>query len=214
MNGSEERLAQALRELAATSPREAPAELGLRLESAFRRHHSRRRRQRILLAAGMMVCVAVSVAWLLAGKRPRTELLSTRTPARPSRLHERETQPAPAISKRGPVSSLTGQTGAIAHRVFPHRARAAAKPSGNRLPPAITVAADDFVALPSLDPALPVGPLRMVRLKLPGSALQLLGYPINHELLDRSVLTDVLVGQDDVPYAVRFVQLQAIPEER
>jgi hypothetical protein len=46
----------------------------------------------------------------------------------------------------------------------------------------------------------------MVRMDLPGSALQLIGYPVDEELLERRVLTDVLVGQDGMPYAVRFVQ--------
>jgi hypothetical protein len=63
----------------------------------------------------------------------------------------------------------------------------------------------DFVALPSFDPAIPVGESRMVRMDLPGSALQLIGYPVDGQLLDRRILTDVLVGQDGMPYAVRLV---------
>jgi hypothetical protein len=63
--------------------------------------------------------------------------------------------------------------------------------------------------LPTFDPAIPIGESCMVRLDLPGSALQLIGYPVDEELLERRVLTDVLVGQDGVPYAVRLVQTRS-----
>ncbi len=71
------------------------------------------------------------------------------------------------------------------------------------------MASGDFVALPTFDPAIPLGQSRMVRLDMPGSDLQLIGYPVNEQLLERRVLTDVLVGQDGVPYAVRLVQTQS-----
>jgi hypothetical protein len=70
--------------------------------------------------------------------------------------------------------------------------------------PAIT--AGDFIALPTFDPAVPVGESRMVRMDLPGSALQLIGYPVDGQLLDRLIVADVLVGEDGLPYAVRLVR--------
>jgi len=76
-------------------------------------------------------------------------------------------------------------------------------------PPAMVEAAD-FVALPSFDPAIPVGESRMVRMDLPGSALQLMGYPVEGQLLDHRIVTDVLVGQDGMPYAVRLVQARNV----
>jgi hypothetical protein len=71
------------------------------------------------------------------------------------------------------------------------------------------IASSDFVALPTFDPSIPTGPSRVVRLDLPGSALQLIGYPVDEELLERRVLTDILVGQDGMPYAVRLVQTRS-----
>ena len=73
-----------------------------------------------------------------------------------------------------------------------------------------TIEAADFVALPSFDPAIPVGETHMVRMNLPGSALQLIGYPVDGQLLERHILTDVLVGQDGMPYAVRLVQTRNV----
>ncbi len=70
--------------------------------------------------------------------------------------------------------------------------------------------AGDFVALPTFDPAIPVGESRMVRVDMPGSALQLIGYPVDGQLLDRRILTDVLVGQDGMPYAVRLVNTRNV----
>jgi hypothetical protein len=67
------------------------------------------------------------------------------------------------------------------------------------------IAAGDFIALPSFDSAVPLGDSRMLRVDLPGSALQLIGYPIDGQLLDRRIVADVLVGQDGLPYAVRLV---------
>jgi len=69
----------------------------------------------------------------------------------------------------------------------------------------VVIAAGDFIALPSFDSAVPLGDSRMVRVDLPGSALQLIGYPIDGQLLDRRIVADVLVGQDGLPYAVRLV---------
>jgi hypothetical protein len=89
------------------------------------------------------------------------------------------------------------------------KARSRAHGTSHAVAPAV-VAAGDFVALPMFDPAIPIGQSRMVRLDLPGSALQLIGYPVDEELLERRVLTDVLVGQDGVPYAVRLVQTRTI----
>lgn len=66
------------------------------------------------------------------------------------------------------------------------------------------------MALPTFDPAVPVGESHMVRMNLSGSALQLMGYPVDGQLLDRHILTDVLVGQDGMPYAVRLVQVRNV----
>ena len=100
-------------------------------------------------------------------------------------------------------------------------AKVAVKPRAHNQPalearkhsPELPVAAPeagDFIALATFDPAIPPGPSRIVRVDMPGSALQLIGYPVDGQLLDRRILTDVLVGQDGMPYAVRFVQARNV----
>lgn len=72
------------------------------------------------------------------------------------------------------------------------------------------IASSDFIALPSFDPDIPIGQARMIRVELPGSDLQIIGYPVYEDLLQRRVLADVLVGQDGQPYAVRLIQTRTI----
>jgi hypothetical protein len=208
MNPHEESLAKGLRELAADSPQGAPAELGAKLRDAFERHHSRRRQKRIALLASLAVILGIAVASLRVGEhhrrgteanqKPRTVQTSPVPPAVVA--HEAQTIEAGSVRPR-PAASRTRRrisAGAGAPRSFLRTA---------------AVAPNDFLALPSYDPAIPIGPSRMLRLELPGSALQLVGYPVNEELLERRVLTDVLVGQDGVPYAVRLIQAQAMASE-
>lgn len=44
----------------------------------------------------------------------------------------------------------------------------------------------------------------VVRLRMREAALRLVGLPVSEEAADRSILTDVLVGADGLPYAVRL----------
>jgi hypothetical protein len=202
MNPSEEGLSKALRELAAASPQGAPPELGVRLKSTFERQHSRRRRKRIALMTGLAVCLVISITWLRVGK-----------PSRPATVATKPLQTAQSSVPASPVIASATRTITAAPAVIAHATRAKVRPKttprvhgASRATSSPAIAATDFVALPSFDPAIPIGQSRMVRLELPGSALQLIGYPVNEQLLERRVLTDVLVGQDGTPYAVRLVQ--------
>jgi hypothetical protein len=200
MNPSDERFFREIRHLASASPQGAPPELGAWLKGAFARHHARRRQKRIALLATVAVVLLISLTWLRIWKHVRADT-AAQNPAV-------QTSPAaPAVAAR------TAASPRIAPRVTrsDKHTRTVAK---NRKPanpaPAASVAGNDFVALPSFDPAIPVGQSRIVRLELPGSALQLVGYPVNEELLEHRVWTDILVGQDGLPYAVRLVQIGAI----
>jgi hypothetical protein len=196
MNPSEDRLSQGLRELAAAAPQVAPPELGARLRNAFARHHARRRQKRIALVASLAVACLISFGWVRAGKHARPDAAAKQQPV--------QTSPAPtAVTERTAVPPRVAKSERHAKNAAKTRNRA-------NIAPAASVAEHDFVALPSFDPAIPVGQSRIVRLELPGSALQLVGYPVTEELLERRVLTDVLVGQDGVPYAVRLVRSRAI----
>jgi hypothetical protein len=61
---------------------------------------------------------------------------------------------------------------------------------------------------PLLDAAM-LPPLEygtLVRVQLPRSALRVVGLPVNEDRLSESIAADVLLGQDGLARAVRFVQ--------
>ena len=64
---------------------------------------------------------------------------------------------------------------------------------------------DDFMILPSYDPAPVDDELRIVRLEVPGTTLQLMGAPVNEEISDRRMVAEFVVGADGTAYAVRLV---------
>lgn len=202
MNPQIDTLSEALLELAGASP-EASPELGARLREAFTLHHVQRRmRQRVAVAVGLAACLVVSI--LLLRSSNQTRRVKTIEPT-----VQNTTTPTSERKVVAPESPRQTETTVIAKAAMkPQSLKKHVKKLRNHNIEALpaTVVAVDFVALPTFDPAIPLGESHMVRMDLPGSALQLIGYPVEGQLLDRRILTDVLVGQDGMPYAVRLVQ--------
>ncbi len=202
MNQGEDRMSDAMRRLNAMAPQGAPAALGDRLKDEFLRHHARRRRNQAarisLLAAGLAAAVAMSVFLL----RPRS-------------TSDRARQENPIISAQAEPTSA-GLVEPLAPALQIHKSPAHVRRSPGS--PARTVNntpadADRFVALPTYDPAIPIGDLQMVRLDLPGRALQLVGFPVSEDIADRRVIADVLLAQDGTPYALRLVRSTETKEQ-
>jgi hypothetical protein len=215
MNPQRDALSEALHELAAEAP-EASPELHARLGAAFLQHHARRRmKQRLAVAMALVACVAIWVYW----PRPNGQVAMNQTVA-----------PVSQTEQTSPIAAKTVQSAASEPKVLPKRvkpveaptvATSAMKPhvatrkvqelrNSTVEPPATTARSADFIALPTFDPAIPLGESRMIRMDLTGSALQLIGYPVDGQLLDRRIVTDVLVGQDGMPYAVRLVHARNV----
>ena len=152
------------------------------------------------VATALVAGVAISMAWLGAGRQPHSNSVDKGQP--------QTIQPAsaPAIVAHAPSEGATASASTHARIRVRSKVTSRGRDTRHQEPSAVVAEAEDFVALPTFDPAIPIGESRMVRLDLPGSDLQLMGYPVDEELLERRVLTDVLVGQDGVPYAVRLVQ--------
>lgn len=200
MNPGEDRLSDALHELAAASPGPS-AELSTRLHTAFQKHHRRRRVQRAVVTAVLALCVVMAgaVSWMKRPVRP-VESAKQTTPA----VQQIEQPQAPQMAnvaeepKKSEAPRVVARSKAVDHaekKVRQVRSQAAEP----------VLEAGDFVALPTFDPSVPQGLSRMVRMELPGPELQLMGYPLDGQLMNRRVVTDVLVGQDGMPYAVRLV---------
>ena len=192
-------LSEALRELAATSPQASP-ELGARLQEAFAQHHAQRRlRRRAAVAAGLAACLVTALAWLTTAKQTR-EVRKLEPPAQVAKT------PAPERQLVAPKVAQPSAASVTSAAAKPRgRGKQLSKARNHSVEVPVVIAAGDFVALPGFDSAVPLGDSRMLRVDLPGSALQLIGYPIDGQLLDRRVEADVLVGQDGLPYAVRLV---------
>jgi len=200
MNPQRHTLSESLRELAENSPQASPL-LGVRLQQAFARHHAQRRlRKRAVFAVSLAACLAIAVAWLRTGKLTQ----DVRNPGPPAQVAK---APVPQPEIVAPKIERPSMSLIASAPVKPRgRAKQRSKTQHHSVEAAPAVTAGDFIALPAFDPAVPVGESRMVRMDLPGSALQLIGYPVDGQLLDRRIVADVLVGEDGLPYAVRLVK--------
>jgi len=64
-----------------------------------------------------------------------------------------------------------------------------------------------FFALPFAAPLSPEDAVQVVRVTLPRSAMRSVGLPVNEERLYERVPADVVLGEDGIARAVRFVKL-------
>ena len=190
MDRSEDKLAQAFQALSAESPQNAPAELGLALQNAFRRHHVRRRRQHRLITAGALgVCLIVAAVLL---SKSRYSGLQEKQPALATTQEKNlpVQVPTPRVSVPGnqPVKS----TIASLHKA-PRKAESAAR------------VVSQFTSLASYDPAFSKDGFKIVRVGLSSAELSQMGAPSYVYPAGRRVLTDVVLDRDGIPVAVRTV---------
>jgi len=189
---SDARLSEALRGLAASSGRGAPAELGAGLAAAFRRHHARRRLIRRVsvgtIAAGLLVMIGLMSLGLRSPHRgPGKEIVKEQPRAVPAKTPEVAT-----VAKVVPNAPPR-----------PVKKQAKPKSANNNLAAA---SRREFLALPGYDPAIPAEELSIVRVRVPASALWQMGAPVSPDSGARRFMADFVVSQDGTPYAVRLVQ--------
>lgn len=186
---SDARLSEALRGLAASSRRGAPAEVGTGLAAAFRRHHARRRLVRRAsigtIAAGLAVVIGVMS-------------LGSRSPHQVPGKESVKEQPIVVPAKAPEPSTV-----AVAARP-PRSVKKQAKPKAANS--SLASSSRQFLALPGYDPAVPADELRVVRVQVPASALWQMGAPVSPDSGARRFMADFVVSQDGTPYAVRLVQ--------
>jgi len=61
---------------------------------------------------------------------------------------------------------------------------------------------------PLMDPAPPFERGQLLRVELPASAMQMVGLPVGEEYLAQPIHADVLVGEEGLPRAIRFVKIE------
>ena len=195
----EERLAAELRALAAaTATKQAPPGLETTLRAAFRKQHRDRRAPAWAIPVGV-AAVAASIVLVFAwGRRGDVERLAGPVPPKAAQ----EAQPAPlAPPAATPAVPETGRVGKAARRQNVSRKSSAptrAVDEGEIVTPFVPLVEND-------DPALREG-RQVVRIRLPRSALRSFGFPVNEDRAAERIRADVLLGEDGVAQAIRFVK--------
>jgi len=166
---------------------EAPPALEARLRSSYRRHRHRLRWRKSVLfgamAATVVMLIAAGAIRLLRSPAP-TEPVAALPPPSP------ETEAKVAVASPPPASRLTPQ----ARRVR----RLASRQRTEIVTEFLPVAGGDWLE--------PPGRGRLVRVMLPRAALWNFGLPMNVDRSAEAVTADVLVGDDGLARAIRFVQ--------
>jgi hypothetical protein len=186
---SDARLSEALRGLAGSSGRGAPAEVGAGLVAAFRRHHARRRLVRRATVVALAACLSLAVGLVSMRphhKAPSKEIVKEQPNVIPIRTPEDATiakavtMPPRSAKKQAKQNTANSNLAAASRR--------------------------EFLALPGYDPAIPAEELSIVRVRVPATALWQMGAPVSPDSGARKFMADFVVSQDGTPYAVRLVQ--------
>jgi hypothetical protein len=181
----EDQVLQALRALAENDgEREAPPEVEARLLGAFR---ARRRSGRswAVIAAAAAALVIAALWWT---NRAPQQAVSAVQPVSQVPETARPTSVAVAAS----AANITRAPRKVIRKIA-----AAQQPESRE------VVTDFF---PLMNPAPSFGRGQMLRVQLPAAAMQTVGLPVREEHLGDLVQADVLVGEEGMPRAIRFVR--------
>jgi hypothetical protein len=174
----EENVLKALQALAESDrDHQAPPEMETRLRLAFRRNRAAKRRRQIF---GWAVAAAVVIAIL-------TTFASRPQPARKVPV-ERPTESAASTPTPAPPPIN-----------LPATPRARARNALQR-----EIVTDFF---PLMDVPPPIGRGALVRVDLPAEAMRTVGLPVREDRLAERVQADVLLSEDGLATAIRFVKV-------
>jgi hypothetical protein len=174
---------------------EAPGHVKPVVLGAFRSAQSRRRFHplRWVSAAAAVIAVAAVLYWV--SRRPAETAHSTI-----------ETKPPEIVTAAGPTPAPV-QAVATAAKPAPQATRKVAR---RKTPPAQAPrqeVATDFIALPYAPPIDVNEDAQVIRVRLPRAAMRSVGLPVNEDRWFERVPAEVLLGQDGVARAVRFVKV-------
>lgn len=178
---SEDRVLQALKALAESDrEKEAPPEVEARLLREFNKHRSGRR-LRWVVPAAFAAGVAIAVWAWPTPHSPQPPIVSV-----PQVIEAAQPAPAPVSVASAPVVRKVSRKLPAVPRSEPRE-----------------VVTEFF---PLMNPAPPFERGQMLRVQLPASAMQSVGLPVREEHWADPVQADVLVGEEGMPRAIRFVR--------
>jgi hypothetical protein len=165
---------------------EASPEIEIRLRKKFRSwKHRRVIRQAVVVGAAAAVII----------------LSFTLTNLRYS------TGPVNALLPRMPVA--TSPNVSVSGEPVEEQALSVRKPIAPGVPSPEEIVTEFF---PLMDPAPPFGRGQLLRVELPASAMEMVGLPVREDYLEYPVQADVLVGEDGLLRAIRFVKIETSSE--
>jgi len=167
----------------------------------------------------LAMCALAAALTLVAWIWPRTPISRHAEPTGsvvsvPGAVHEDSSRPAVTavqpVSKAGArwaARSKVSRTRPLSrHNSVAHRARRAVDDSQTVADLSETETATDFLPLLLVDAANEFERGQVVRVELPRSALISFGLPMNEERSREPIKADVLLGEDGLARAVRFIQ--------
>lgn len=176
---SEDRVIQALRALAESDRAgQAAPETETLLIREFRKHQSRRVRRRVVVA----VAAAASIALAVFAVTNRPLQVHRPVVAASPRVPEIAVEPAPAVVTAPPSVRRSNVS--------------------SRQRPRETVTG----FFPWMDSALPFDRGQLLRVELPAGVMRSAGLPVPDDHLGDLIQADVLVGEEGLPRAIRFVK--------
>jgi hypothetical protein len=182
---SEDRILRALQALQqADREREAPAAVEARLLTEFRarlRQPGSRIPRRISWPLAATLAAAAMAVLLLRLHYTRPEIHRASAPRTTAPVARVEQAPTPVQSKAAPVRKRV--------------AAAIPEPPGE-------IVTDFF---PLMDVAPPLGRGQLLRVAVPASTMRSVGLPVREERLNEPVQADVLLGEEGMVRAIRFV---------
>jgi hypothetical protein len=189
-------LSAGLASVASTTAGTPPAAVKTALLAEFRRQQAvvPIRRPVAKWAAIAAVAAALLLALFVAKeRRPETAV----TPGKAPLAAERATVVAPPIT-----SASTPPVRAKAHP-GPRRRTVKAPPAQVLDAPEV---ATDFFAIPYAEPLRPEERADVFRIQMPRAGMAVFGLPVTGGRLDSRITADVLMGEDGVARAIRFIR--------
>lgn len=176
-----------------------PSELQLKALELYRMQHSAANRRSnwlyaIAMAAAAIICIAV--------------YLGTRPESKPGPIVAKAPEaPVTIASAVAPAPAPTSVTPPVPAAVAARRARPRKVQRGSEPRPEspVTEVATDFLPLPYAPPLARGEAATVIRVGLPQSAVRQFGLPVSYERNMQRVPADIVLGQDGVARAVRFV---------
>ena len=205
---------------------QAPPDVEVRLRREFRRDRARRAWRRRAIWSGAAVAAGLVVSFVVTlgvprlaprGKSPAPQPLVVSERTQDAARQKPPTVPEPETEKKT-VSAYDARPAAVtAPEVVVTGGNKAVhigteRPAAVRTPAAASVprpsgpeeAVTDF--FPLLDPAPPFERGEILRVNLPASVMRTVGLPVREDRLGDPVQADVLVGEEGLPRAIRFVR--------